>query len=742
VIKLRWIVRCGSVLTALLACALANAIGQTVQKPPKTANPAEQHFHAAQTFQLTGDLEKAAAEYRAAISKGLQQLGNLRVALREGPEGVALLTRALQIDPSNGGAKLDLAGAHLLSGDLDAAKIEIEAALHQNAGDARALIFAGKIYFAQGDFDKAAEQLEAALRLQPSFEIAYTLALADLAQKKPVPAGVLFDEMLASSKPDASIRVLIGIAYRETGYFDQAANHFAKAIEIDPKKHNVHSALGLTRYLQGAEKDEEARKLFLAELSQSPGDYASCYYLGMIAARRNETNGAIEWFEKAVAAQPGSAEANVALGKLRYERSQYEDAVGALRRATASESSNEIGAATVEAHQWLGKSLEKLGQVEEAKAEFAKLRDLQSKLQSGNTESARLAGSRDIQQVLRGDARTAEPLAEKQTEYFREVGSLLAEAYHNLGVIDARAARYAEAADEFEQAAQWNPTIEKLDRNWGLAAFRATHYAKAVGPLARELEKHPQDASLRQMLGLSYFMTDQFVKSAETFRPIVDDLPENPGLLYAAGVALVRSGDASAGQNLLSRVLQRGDASPEVHVMIAQAYSDQSRFQEALDELNRALAINPRLSDAHAGIGMIYFKQGRLDEAIEEYNKELAVNANSTLAKYQIAYIMLQQNRPTDALPLLTDVLRRNPEYADAHYQTGKALLETGDATGAVEHLETAVRLQPSQAYEYYQLSLAYRRLGRTADADRALQKFQMLKDVGQKAKATTGPAN
>jgi len=727
-------------LALVTVLAQRGIAAQTSASTAKATNPAEQHFRAAQTFQLAGDLDKAAAEYRSAISQGLQQIGDLRVARSETSVGLALLDRAVQIDPSNSAAKLDLAAARLQSGDIQAAKTAVEEVLRQNPNDARALVFAGKLYFEQGDYARAAEQLEPALHLQPSFEVAYTLALADLAQKKPVPAGILFDEMLASSKPDASMRVLIGIAYRETEYFDQAITHFAKAADIDPEKQNIHSALGITRYLQGPEHDDEARKLFLTELSLNPGDYASCYYLGLISARSRQPAAAIEWLQKAVNAEPTSLDANAALGKALFGQGQFSDAAASFRRAIASVPSDQLAAPLAETHEWLAKSLEKLGQSDKAREESEKAKTLQAKLQAVSSEAVPFAASRDIQQVLRGESKPAAPLSAKESEYTREVSTLLGEAYHNLGVIDARAARFGEAAGEFEQAAQFNPSIERLDRNWGLAAFRATRYDKAIGPLARELRKHPQDSAVRQMLGLSYYMTDKFRESAETFRPMLDGLPDNPGILYAAGVSFVKSGDSVAGQRLLARVLQSSDSSPELHVVIAQAYSDQSKFTEALDEYQKALAMNPKIGDAYAGMGMVYFKQGRLDDAVGEFRKELVQNPDSTLAKYQIAYIFLQQNRVADAMQLLADVLRKNPDHADAHYQMGKALLETGDAPAAIQHLETSIRLQPSQAYVYYQVSLAYRRVGRIADADSALQKFQRLKDARSADKNSTTP--
>src|SRR5207253_4845130 len=210
-------------------------------KAPSEAPSPEEAFQSAETFQVAGDYEKAAAAYREAVSGALQQLGNLRVSHKEFAEGIDLLARAVQAAPARVTARVDLTIAHFEARDFDKAKTEIETALQKEPGNASALNLAGKIYFMKGDFGAAANRLESALRLQPDFDTGYLLALADLELKNPVPAGVIFDEMQASSLPSASMHVLIGLAYRETGYLDQAAIHFAKAIELEPKKPRVHS---------------------------------------------------------------------------------------------------------------------------------------------------------------------------------------------------------------------------------------------------------------------------------------------------------------------------------------------------------------------------------------------------------------------------------------------------------------------------------------------------------------------
>jgi len=723
-------------------------------KPASVANSPEQAFQSAQTFQVAGDYQRAAAAYREAVSGALQQLGNLRVSNKEYAEGIDLLARAVQVAPARVAARVDLAIAHFEARDFDKAKTEIEAALQREPKDLRALNLAGKIYFMKGDFSAAANRLGSALRLQPDFDTGYLLALADLEEKNPIPAGVIFDEMQASSQPSASMHVLIGLAYRETGYLDQAAIHFAKAIELEPQKSRVRSSLGLTYFLQGPQSYAKAREQFLAELSMTPDDYTSPYYLGMIAAKEQKSSESEKWFEQVAGARPADPDAYFRLGQASFGAGHLEKAVVALQKSLALATHEGHHTDIAEAHELIGKALEKLGRHGEGESELAQAKQLASQqtgpssrqmpdVSSGTGEAAPMSqsGQQELRSMLLRAPRGSELPSSQEAEYVKRVSALLGEAYHNLGVIDARASRYPNAEDEFAEAARWNPRIESLDRNWGLAAFRAERYEHAIGPLERLLRQTPKDANLRQMLGLSYYMTDQFTKSAETFRPILDELPDNPGLLYAAGVALVRSGDSAAGGRLFSRMLEHGSNSPEVHLMVGQAYYGQSQYSEALLEFQRSLELDRNLPEAHYFIGMVYFKQGKLDQAAQELNAELSLNSRSIPAMYQLAYVRLEQRQTEEAIRLLNAVLAEKPSYGDAHYQLGKALLDKGDAGGAIQHLETATQLQPGQSYGYYQLSLAYRRIGRVEDADKALRTYQKLKEKNSRKNSGEDPS-
>jgi tetratricopeptide (TPR) repeat protein len=721
--------------------ATAEMRAQEKIKSDSEASSPEQAFQSAQTFQVAGDYERAAAAYREAVSRALQQLGNLRVSKKEFAEGIDLLGHAVQAAPARVAARVDLAIAYFQNRDFEKARAETEAALETDPKDVRALNLSGKTYFMKGDFSSAAARLQSALRLQPDFDTGYLLALADLELKNPVPASVIFDEMQASSPPSASMHVLIGLAYRETGYLDQAAIHFAKAMELEPKKSRVRSSLGLTYFLQGPQSYAKAREQLMAELSITPDDYTSHYYLGMIAAKEQKPEESEKWFELVAAARPEDPDAYFRLGQANFDAGHAEKALAALQKSIALAEHNGDHRDAAEAHELLGKTLEKLGRHQEADSEITLAKQVRSEEKGAASRPIPDASQQELRSMLQGAPHGSELPGSHEAEYIKRASALLGEAYHNLGVIDARASRYSNAEDEFAEAARWNPRIESLDRNWGLAAFRAERYEHAIGPLERLLHQTPKDAGVRQMLGLSYYMTNQFAKSAETFRPILNELPDNPGMLYTAGVALVRSGDSVAGGKLFSRMLEHGSNSPEVHLMVGEAHYGQSQYPEALLEFQRALELNKNLAEAHYFIGMVYFKLGKLDEAAQELNAELSLNSRSVPAMYQLAYVQLEQRQTEEAIRLLNAVLAEEPSYGDAHYQLGKALLDKGDANGAIQHLETATQLQPAQSYGYYQLSLAYRRIGRVEDADKALSTYQQLKEKNSQKSSGKEPS-
>ena len=713
-----------------VACALAFATATCAAQSPakkaesagRTAVPAssaapkidtaQQHFDSAQTYQLAADFEGAAKEYRRAIAIGLDHLGNLRNARRDYAGAEELLQQATATDPDNPDPVVDLAITELYSGDMQKAKTDAKAALQRNPDHVRTRVLLGKIDFLQGNYQAAAEELQAALALATDFDVAYSLALADLELKKVSLATVLFDEMKNSLPESAQLHALIGRAFLTTGYPQLATKEFERASTLDPKYPQVHFYLGLA-------------SLFSAQAPDvSHGE-------SQVELAKAETS-----LQETIRLQPQDSRAFFYLGRCYASEEQWAKAADAYRSVIKlTPAAQQLDAAMVGAHEGLAEALYKLGKNAEGDAEAAQAQRLRTTLQkdgaSADVSDAGKANSDSNQQELQsmmlrpGDAEQYDAKAE--AAYTKSVSLLLGQAYHNLGVIDARDSRYTEAAEEFSQAAKWEPSIASLDRNWGLAAFRAQKYDQAAPPLKRELRRAPNDLSIREMLGLCYYMGDNFAESAETLRPVLDQLPDNAGLLYAAGVSLVRSGDAKNGARVFSRMLEKDQNVPAVHLMLGQAYAQEQNYPDARTEFARALQLDPHTAEAHYGSGMVALKQGKLDASADEFQQELSVNPGYVPAEYQLGYVRLEMHQVDVAVPLLRDVVSRQPNHSDAHYELGKALLEQGKVKDAIQDLETSIHLHPTD-YAYYQLSVAYRRDGRSDEAEQAVLMYQKLR--------------
>jgi tetratricopeptide (TPR) repeat protein len=689
---------------------------KSIASAPTTAAPktdiAQQHFDSAQTYQLAGDFDSAAKEYRRAIAIGLDHLGNLRAARKDYPGAEQLLQKAVAADTDDPDPAVDLAITELYSGDISKAETDAKAVLQKNPDHFRARALLGKIDFLQGDYQAAADELQAALGLTTDFDIAYSLALADLELKKESLATVLFDEMKNSLPETAQLHVLIGRAFLATGYPQLAKREFERATALDAKYPQVHFYVGLASWLS----------------SQAP-DVARSE--SQVAVAKAETS-----LQEAIRLEPEDPRAFFYLGQCYASEQQWAKAADAYRSVIKlTPATQRMDAAMAGAYEGLAEALRKLGKDEEATAESAKAQRIRATTQKDGASAAGSdigkASTESNQQELHsmmlrpGDSETYDARAE--AAYTKSVSVLLGQAYHNLGVIEARASHYAQAAEEFSQAAKWEPTISSLDRNWGVAAFRAEKYDEAAGPLERELHRTPNDLSIREMLGLSYYMADRFAESAGTLRPALDQLSDNAGLLYAAGVSLVRSGDAKDGARVFSRMLEKDQNVPAVHLMLGQAYVQERNYPEALAEFARALQLDPKIAEAHYDSGMVALKQGKLDTSADQFQQELSVNPGYIPAEYQLGYVRLEMHQVDSAIPLLQDVVSRQPDHSDAHYELGKALLEQGKVKDAIQDLENSIRLHPTD-YAYYQLSVAYRREGRATDANEAMLMYQKLR--------------
>ncbi len=165
------------------------------------------------------------------------------------------------------------------------------------------------------------------------------------------------------------------------------------------------------------------------------------------------------------------------------------------------------------------------------------------------------------------------------------------------------------------------------------------------------------------------------VRSALEATPVVPEpqvvQPAAPAEAASVDELIVRAREASAeGRTsdalaLATQALKADSSRAEAYLLAAFAHADTGDFESALDESNRALAIDPLLASARYVLGLIYLRTDRLDEAMFEFKRTIYTDADFVLAHLNLANLYRARGAVEDAAREYENALAalyRNPE--------------------------------------------------------------------------------
>ena len=110
---------------------------------------------------------------------------------------------------------------------------------------------------------------------------------------------------------------------------------------------------------------------------------------------------------------------------------------------------------------------------------------------------------------------------------------------------------------------------------------------------------------------------------------------------------------------------------------------------------------DPKVELAYTKRGTAYLKKGQYNEAIEEYNKAIKINPNYSLAYYNrsVAYSRIGQH--DRALTDCNKVLQLDPKHAKSYYTRGVSYWHLGTKNQAIKDFQAAARLEHKGAQDF-----------------------------------------
>lgn len=381
--------------------------------------------------------------------------------------------------------------------------------------------------------------------------------------------------------------------------------------------------------------DVEAAACYERAVALRPSDGVGWYHLAVVRDGLGSSAPAIEAMRRAVDLAPTYAPARWRLGFMLLDAGDPDAAEAAFRAATRLDPEDDTA--------WIGLARTQLRQG----ADRAALDILMRLTSSGSVHEA-------------------------------YADHLAATALRRLGRADeAESAALRGSGAPFTLTDPWRDEVDRARAGltWRIleaAALVAAGRADEGIALMETLQgRHPDEVAILTALGSSYTSVDRHDDAVRVLESALEIRPS----YYPAHLTLARALTAKAAL----------PGAPDVEALRL----------DALEHVDRALALNPTLSQAHGLRGDLMMTRQDYTEAAASYGEAARAAGADTRWLSRAALAHMRAEQWAEAVAALTVVTRRDPEAAMAHRLLGVAQMQLGDLDAAEATLHRAVELDP-----------------------------------------------
>jgi tetratricopeptide (TPR) repeat protein len=195
----------------------------------------------------------------------------------------------------------------------------------------------GNAYVELGKYDKAIEEFQAALKVDPGFVKAnYNLALAYAHAKRPDDAVAILKKLLIADPENTQVLSALGWAYHLAGHDADALAQYATVVRLSPADLNALYNAGII--LWKLKRPQEAMEKFNDLLARAPDDTDALYAAGSLLLSLDDAAGSADMISRYLDKKPADAEGWYLIAAAAERQKKYTQALAAYDKIIALDS--------------------------------------------------------------------------------------------------------------------------------------------------------------------------------------------------------------------------------------------------------------------------------------------------------------------------------------------------------------------------------------------------------------------
>jgi tetratricopeptide (TPR) repeat protein len=307
-----------------------------------------------------------------------------------------------------------------------------------------------------------------------------------------------------------------------------------------------------------------------------------------------------------------------------------------------------------------------------------------------------------------------------------------------LGNLAIEADRTDDAERHFRDAVTRFPAFRRAWRNLGLIQAREARYDEAIASFTKLIELGGGDAISLGLLATAYLSKQDYLAAETAFRQALLYEPENAQWRIGLARSVLKQEKYEEAVALLSVLLEREPERSEFWLLQANAFLGMQQPLRAAENLEMVALLGQAKPESFTLLGDIYLEQGMLDAALGAYVRciesdpaqpvgpvlraaeQLASRGAMTQAGAVASHIRSSLGAPSpeeeqgmaklearvalasgaeeDAVQLLESIVERDPLDGEALLMLGRHLADSGDADRALVYLERAAGIDGFEA--------------------------------------------
>jgi tetratricopeptide (TPR) repeat protein len=158
----------------------------------------------------------------------------------------------------------------------------------------------------------------------------------------------------------------------------------------------------------------------------------------------------------------------------------------------------------------------------------------------------------------------------------------------------------------------------------------------------------------------------------------------------------------------LTKAIQEKPTMAVLYQQRAQWYLENQLPDNALTDINKAIELDDKVPAYYRTLSDVYFSMGKSQKCRDALNKAIEINVDDTASYLKLAELEFYFQEYKKTFDLLDKTLQLDPENAKAFFIRGMAYKEMGDTAKAVRALQIAVEKDQEYYHAYMQLGLLY----------------------------------